>query len=450
MKHLKMSIYLLVTAVIFTSCEKETITIPENSEMNVQKNEIQSFKSATEMIDAGFDLNAYQALLQKKSIKNVSLVSEKIFNEESGTVFFTDKEEFFDETCDNLVLEDFESSINQSGQVMPNSLSEYTNNAIYALGDIVPNIEISSNNYFAESQGDPSYSQSNLWIPYLSNKKVSSNWFADKTVIDFSGEVKIVSFEVFRYLTSGYVEIELFSETGTLGTFILNNVGLSNSNEGTFFGAQSNIPITRIVLNSNNNGGNSYGDSELIDNLSFGICIDNDGDGVLNEDDLCANTPNGETVNSNGCAQSQLDDDNDGVMNTVDSCSNTPSGEAVNENGCGQSQLDYDGDGVMNNKDAHIYSILGGVINIGGCYPSVNNKMVKNGSTMMDQIKDLTDQINSEYNGRNYATLHSKFMTKLAQITYYWRTAKLITATQRSQISSCAWGAAIPYYNNEN
>ncbi|MFZ3273128.1 MAG: hypothetical protein WA143_02520, partial [Lutibacter sp.] len=106
---------------------------------------------------------------------------------------------------------------------------------------------------------------------------------------------------------------------------------------------------------------------------------------------------------------------------------------------------DFDGDGVLNANDAHPNSDMSEYINIGGCNPNVKNKMVKNGSTLMDQINDLIAQINSEYNGQNHKTLHSKFMTKLAQITYNWRTAKLITTTQRSQISSCAWGAAIPF-----
>jgi len=74
--------------------------------------------------------------------------------------------------------------------------------------------------------------------------------------------------------------------------------------------------------------------------------------------------------------------------------------------------------------------------------------MVKNGTTMMDQINDLVAEINSQYNGENYTYLHKKFMTKLSYITYKWRMDKLITATQRSKISSCAWGANIPYNYN--
>ena len=107
---------------------------------------------------------------------------------------------------------------------------------------------------------------------------------------------------------------------------------------------------------------------------------------------------------------------------------------------------DSDNDGVLNENDAHPNSDMSEFINIGDCNPNVKNKMVKNGSTMMDQISDLIADINLQYNGDNYTYLHKRFMTKLAQITYNWRTAKLITTTERSRISSCAWNATIPYY----
>lgn len=80
--------------------------------------------------------------------------------------------------------------------------------------------------------------------------------------------------------------------------------------------------------------------------------LDDDKDGVMNDIDQCLETPTGEEVNSNGCSESDLtDDDNDGINNNLDLCTNTPAGESVNENGCSQSQLDDDEDGVMNNLD---------------------------------------------------------------------------------------------------
>lgn len=109
---------------------------------------------------------------------------------------------------------------------------------------------------------------------------------------------------------------------------------------------------------------------------------------------------------------------------------------------------DSDGDGVLNENDAHPNSDMRQKMNIGGTNTNIDNKMVKNGTMMMDQLNDLIDQINAQYNGENYDYLHKRFMTELSQITYNWRMARLITATQRSQISSIAWGANIPYNYN--
>ncbi|NOQ92172.1 MAG: hypothetical protein GQ552_05575, partial [Flavobacteriaceae bacterium] len=76
--------------------------------------------------------------------------------------------------------------------------------------------------------------------------------------------------------------------------------------------------------------------------------LDEDNDGITNDLELCPGTPEGETVDADGCAVSQKDDDGDGVMNDMDLCPNTPEGETVDTDGCTESQKDDDGDGVMN------------------------------------------------------------------------------------------------------
>jgi hypothetical protein len=81
---------------------------------------------------------------------------------------------------------------------------------------------------------------------------------------------------------------------------------------------------------------------------------DNDGDGVINElDTLCPNTPAGESVNEQGCSQSELDDDDDGVKNNLDLCPDTPVGVAVDGDGCSNEQRtsDSDGDGLNDPQD---------------------------------------------------------------------------------------------------
>jgi len=97
---------------------------------------------------------------------------------------------------------------------------------------------------------------------------------------------------------------------------------------------------------------------------------DDDGDGVANDVDECSNTPPGESVNSQGCAQSQADDDDDGVANDVDQCPNTPAGESVDARGCAQSQIDDDGDGVANDVDECSNTPPGESVDAQGCAQS--------------------------------------------------------------------------------
>ena len=61
---------------------------------------------------------------------------------------------------------------------------------------------------------------------------------------------------------------------------------------------------------------------------------DTDGDGVPDLEDVCADTPDGEEVDENGCSASQRDSDNDGVNDDSDLCPDTPEGSTVNANGC--------------------------------------------------------------------------------------------------------------------
>ncbi len=103
-------------------------------------------------------------------------------------------------------------------------------------------------------------------------------------------------------------------------------------------------------------------------------CYDDDNDGVCNSGDLCAGTPTGEGVNSNGCSCSQVVvDDNDvctldaclngNVINTFqdadgdltcdanDGCPNDPNKIAPGQCGCGVADTDSDSDGTANCND---------------------------------------------------------------------------------------------------
>ena len=80
---------------------------------------------------------------------------------------------------------------------------------------------------------------------------------------------------------------------------------------------------------------------------------DDDGDMVINAEDLCPDTQLGKPVDQYGCALYQIDTDNDGIFDDVDICPNTAQGAAVDNSGCSQQQVnsDLDNDGVLDLQD---------------------------------------------------------------------------------------------------
>ena len=61
------------------------------------------------------------------------------------------------------------------------------------------------------------------------------------------------------------------------------------------------------------------------------VVRDSDSDGVIDENDLCWNTPAHVRVDSNGCG---IDSDGDGVPDHLDKCPDTPQGAVVDTTGC--------------------------------------------------------------------------------------------------------------------
>jgi len=146
------------------------------------------------------------------------------------------------------------------------------------------------------------------------------------------------------------------------------SIGIKGDYFGTFYqhhyygGWSQQYLVSTPALGSYNNDGSA---------LKVFI-IDDDADGILNSGDQCSNTPAGESVDTNGCGQSQLDDDGDGVFNNVDLCAATPSGEAVNQHGCTQNDdnQDADSDGVPDYLDQCPATPGGETSGADGCAPS--------------------------------------------------------------------------------
>jgi len=79
------------------------------------------------------------------------------------------------------------------------------------------------------------------------------------------------------------------------------------------------------------------------------LAADSDGDGIIDANDKCPNTPDNTTVDITGCPVAQ-DADHDGVLDSHDKCLNTPAGAQVDASGC-KVNPDMDNDGVLNAKD---------------------------------------------------------------------------------------------------
>ncbi len=89
--------------------------------------------------------------------------------------------------------------------------------------------------------------------------------------------------------------------------------------------------------------------------------LDSDGDGVLDAEDQCPDTPRGVQVNAQGCP---LDTDGDGVYDYQDQCPGTLRGVAVDSKGC---PLDSDGDGVIDADDQCPGTRFGVQVDSKGC-----------------------------------------------------------------------------------
>lgn len=81
------------------------------------------------------------------------------------------------------------------------------------------------------------------------------------------------------------------------------------------------------VKSSSKSSSSSSSNVQPVDNQG----LDSDGDGVVNSQDMCANTPAGVRVNSQGCP---FDRDADGVYDYKDECPATPAGAKTDAKGC--------------------------------------------------------------------------------------------------------------------
>ena len=129
--------------------------------------------------------------------------------------------------------------------------------------------------------------------------------------------------------------------------------------------------------------------------------LDSDDDGVTDDLDLCPDTGVGLPVDADGCAENQKDADGDGISDLGDQCPNTPITEVADANGCSDSQKDQDGDGVQDSLDQCPNTLPGTIVDSVGCevneYDKTDSWVCTNGNGPW--VKDF----NEDYYGSNRA-----------------------------------------------
>jgi len=171
-------------------------------------------------------------------------------------------------------------------------------------------------------------------------------------------------FQPFLLAGGGFIDEKVNGDT--------EGAGFANAGVGFFVPLMDNLKLRtegRYVAVFNDHGA-SKGDDPLYD-LQVGLGLqadigkrkplDADGDGVVDPNDACPNTPAGVTVDSRGCP---LDADGDGVPDYLDKCPNTPRGAPVNAQGC---PVDSDGDGVADYLDKCPNTPRGATVDASGC-----------------------------------------------------------------------------------
>ncbi|MDO1502229.1 thrombospondin type 3 repeat-containing protein [Winogradskyella maritima] len=141
-----------------------------------------------------------------------------------------------------------------------------------------------------------------------------------------------------------------------LGVWFTSNFGDPSPNWLPAMNGMSNVRVTDMDLRDDNMVFvSTYGRGVFSGQFDIDDTGDNDGDGIINSDDNCINTPNPDQADSdnNGIGDVCQDTDGDGVLDSDDNCPNTSNANQTDSDGdgIGDACEDADGDGVADGED---------------------------------------------------------------------------------------------------
>jgi uncharacterized membrane protein len=175
-------------------------------------------------------------------------------------VFYGDRTAFTDDYPD-LTQEDFEDTLVSDGDVIgcAGPFDEFTDNACFAPGAIVPGLSI----WTANPNGTDELATLGDGFLGLPSAMVGPMYFTDDGIISFTGddEVFVVGFDVYAPMADATFTVSIYGPDDEL----LGQTTVAADADGTFFGVSAASPIAYIVTDTG--GGN---DGELFDDIVFG------------------------------------------------------------------------------------------------------------------------------------------------------------------------------------
>lgn len=193
-------------------------------------------------------------VLMRSTLFTASIFVAFIGHAQAGIIFFTDQATF-DAAAPGLAIEDFNSSLAGTGDVISagSIIDASSSSSAFQAGDILPGIAISASTGVMVSLG--------AGVGPNTTPAVAADLFSASSVIDFSEGVTAIGLEVFDFF-GGNITLNFLGASGGL----LGSVNVPSSSAFQFVGAISDAPVFQVQLGNSAN-------VTVVDNVAFGNTV---------------------------------------------------------------------------------------------------------------------------------------------------------------------------------